>query len=123
MSREIRVRQGGGEVRLSLPATAKLSEFGIRQDLPAAPDLSAALRRALQPLRSGEFQRAAAGRHLALLVDDATRSEPHLAELAACLELCSAVRPATVTVFVCTGTHDGRQAENVALLRDLTAAA
>src|SRR5262245_32810745 len=106
MSREIRVRQGGGEVRLSLPAIAKLSEFGIRQDLPAASDLAAALRQALHPLRSGDFSRAAAGRHLALLVDDATRSEPHLAELTACLELCAAVRPAAVTIFVCTGTHD-----------------
>ena len=121
MVRTLSVRQGGGTVRLTAPDDAPITEHGIRDDLPAAPDLAAALRTALEPLRRGDFARLAAGRHLALLIDDATRSEPHAAELEACLELCADLKPAAVTIFVCTGTHEAKLPENVELERELRA--
>ena len=129
MARTLEIRHGSGTVRLAVPSGARLPiiEHGIRQDLAAEKDLAAGLRRALAPLKGvqgagGEFAKAAAGRHLALLVDDATRSEPHAAAVQACLELCAAVKPAKVTAFVCTGTHEPALPENVALAAELRSA-
>jgi nickel-dependent lactate racemase len=120
-SRSLRLRHGTKTVELTVPDSAPVREFGIRHDLPAAPDLEAALRRALDPLRArdGEFVRAAAGRRLALLVDDATRSEPHETLVAAALELFHEVGAAHVTLFVCTGTHEPTLKENVELASSL----
>ncbi len=119
MARTLEIEHGSGALSLAVPDGANLVEHGIRRDLPAAADLELALRRGLDPLRTGDFPRLAGGRHLALLIDDATRSEPHALELAACLELVADVAPSRVTVFVCTGTHDGALPENLALAREL----
>jgi nickel-dependent lactate racemase len=122
VNRSLDIAFGRGAQRLTLPSRAEVAEHSIRRDLPAAPDLPAALRAALDPLRRGDFARLARGRHLAILIDDATRSEPHVAELAVALELAAETKAAHATVFVCTGTHDGRLSDNVELAQQLAGA-
>src|SRR5262249_27484411 len=70
----------------------------------------------------GEFADLARGGHVGVLLDDATRSEPHLLELAAVLDLLADAAAGRATVFVCTGTHDGRMPENAELLGALNRA-
>jgi nickel-dependent lactate racemase len=117
----LKLRHGSGIFELPVPDGAPIREHGIRDDLPAAPDPAVALARALDGLRGGDFAERARGRHVALLLDDATRSEPHRLELAAVLDLLADVGAGAATVFVCTGTHDGKMAENGELLRLMAA--
>jgi nickel-dependent lactate racemase len=121
--RTLKLRCGAGQTDLHVPRDAPVREYGIRDDLPAARDPAAALARALDPLRQGEFRDLARGGHVGVLLDDATRSEPHLLELSAVLDLLADVAVESATVFVCTGTHDGRMPENTELLAALNKAA
>jgi len=119
--RKLRLRFGPDAFELDVPENAPVVEHGIRTKLPAAPDAAIALARALDTLRGGEFGDLAQGGHVGVLLDDATRSEPHLLELAAVLDLLADVEAGAATIFICTGTHDGRSADNVELLSALRA--
>ena len=117
--RTLKLRCGAGTTELTVPSDAPVQEHGIRDGLPAARDPATALARALDPLRRGEFADLSRGGHVGVLLDDATRSEPHVLELAAVLDLLADAAVARATVFVCTGTHDGRMPENKELLAAL----
>src|SRR5215470_16921191 len=98
--RTLKLRCGAGAIELRVPSDAPVREHGIRDDFPAARDPAGALARALDPLRRGEFGDLARGGHVGVLLDDATRSEPHLLELAAVLDLLADVAAGRATVFV-----------------------
>jgi nickel-dependent lactate racemase len=120
--RKLKLKLGAGTVELDVPVGAPIVEHGIQHRLPAARDPAAALARALDVLREGEFGDLAQGGHVGVLLDDATRSEPHVLELTAVLDLLADVEAGAATIFVCTGTHDGRGTDNVELLRSLESA-
>jgi nickel-dependent lactate racemase len=107
----IELRYGSGRIALAVP-DENFVRLVTLEDRGGGD--SEALSRAVSSLGSDpEFTEAVRGRTVALLLNDATRSEPREEILPAAARLLAPA--ARVLAFLATGTHDPRSADNRAL--------
>jgi hypothetical protein len=115
--RTLKLRCGAGTTDLHVPRDAPVREYGIRDDLPAARDPAAALARA--SIRSGRRVRRSRPAATSASCSTTRPAASRISELAV-LDLLADAAVARATVFVRTGTHDGRMPENTELLAALS---
>lgn len=116
----VSLRYGASELTVDVPRTrvaARLDVDSLASRRASSSSTAAWCERAFAELAAQDFEREIRDRRLAVLLSDATRSEPRGKILPHWFGKLSGAR--AVDLFLCTGTHDPRTADNRALLEAL----
>jgi nickel-dependent lactate racemase len=117
---EVDIHYGDGNVSLKIPEDNIAHIFRPWQDA-VQTDNRDILQQALAGSQADEFQKAIAGKHLCVLLDDGTRGEPLediFEQLFAVLRTSSFVR-----FIICTGTHEPATPQNARITAQIEKAA
>jgi nickel-dependent lactate racemase len=105
---------GTATLPLRIPADRCL-RAGVGGEDPGVDPLEAFESALQNPMGSAPLEDLARGRKICLILDDATRSEPHDAYVRACLPRLRGAD--AVTAIIATGSHEVRSEGNLAIIR------
>ncbi|MFW9830392.1 MAG: lactate racemase domain-containing protein [Candidatus Thorarchaeota archaeon] len=111
---EIQLRYGPDQIRLEIPEK-NLGEVIQPRKQEASKDITGTLRQALETPSGITLPETISNRHVAVLIEDGTRAEPHEEIL---LELTPLLKPAKKLKFIiATGSHESNSMRNQEIIQ------